>query len=163
MSVALVRSAVARPGYDCIEKPCGVNGCGERPGACHGRHCVEWLYAVHSRRACLSLVVFSGVYATPEITAKMREGVRWPILADLTLCATYEVAAGDYSYNDGRARDCHYLGRCFTHASWGMRAEQVWREIGGRDRFDQNESFWRALEGFFFRIANERSIELEAP
>ena len=159
MSLALTRTAIARPGYDCIAKPCGKNGCVEGHQQ-HGRHCIDWLYAVYSRRACLSLVAFSGIYATPEITEKLRSCAKWPMLGDLTLCATHEVAPGEYSYNRGEARDCLYLGRCFTHASWGLRAVEVWEEIGGLAQFDQSESFWRGLEDVFFRIVKERSIDL---
>ena len=159
MSLALTRSAIARPGYDCIAKPCGKNGCVDGHPQ-HGRHCVDWLYAVHSRRACLSLVAFSGIFATPEITEEMRKGITWPMLADLTLCVTHEVPPGEYSYNRGEARDCRYLDRCYTHATWGLRASEVWAEIGGRAQFDQTESFWRRLEDVFFRIVEERAIEL---
>lgn len=156
----LYRSALSRPGYDCVVKPCGVDGCGERPGSSHGRHCTDWVYAVHSRRASLSLIVFSGEFGSPEITAEMASTITWPMIADLTLCATYQVPPGEYVYN-ANARDCRWLDRCFTHASWGLRASSVWELCGGRRQFDQTEAFWRELEAAFLRICEERSLVLE--
>ena len=65
VSLALTRTAIARPGYDCIAKPCGKNGCVEGHQQ-HGRHCIDWLYAVYSRRACLSLSPSQGITRRPR-------------------------------------------------------------------------------------------------
>lgn len=164
MNTVLNRSARLRPGYDCKANPCGKGGCGTIPGTSHGMHCHDWIYAVHAKRACLSLVIFSGHFLNAAAERTMREETVWPMPAQLEFCARYAAPEGSgYAIVLGHAdaMDCPALGRCYPHASWGLRARDVWEECGGRATFDQSESFWKAFEGIFFRIVEERNIVLE--
>src|ERR1700692_261088 len=58
------RIATRKPGGDCRANPCGRNGCGTLPEACHGQWCEVWWYTVltGAHDVALSLSVSSGIY-----------------------------------------------------------------------------------------------------
>lgn|SRR5208283_1233716 len=64
----LKRTFFTRPGYDCVRHPCGERGCGTNPGANHGFHSDEWVWAVSDGQRALVFMVYSGVY--PESVPK---------------------------------------------------------------------------------------------
>jgi len=57
------------PAYDCAVRPCGKNGCGERPEANHGRHYAELHMILRAERAEIIFVASTG-WSLPE-TPKM--------------------------------------------------------------------------------------------
>lgn len=136
------RWAYVQPGYDCIATPCGVGGCGTRPGSSHGQHCDDWVYIVAPDEGdcALALVVFSGVY--PRGPRREAHG------ADLTLHASW--TNDREQIRDGVAgEECQLLGGapCYRVWSSALHADEFWREYGAPGgALEQPESFWRGLE-----------------
>lgn len=144
-----------RPGYDCIRTPCGVNGCGTNPGACHGIHGDEWIYVVSDGVVALSLTVYSS-----DFPATVPKDDRGPMGADLTVHATFPTRIEDVR-EQSTGESCEYVtaGRCFTAGSWCTRAAAFFTRSGAVYGFTQPEAFWLALEAEWAELAKPAYLE----
>lgn len=136
------RISEKRPGYDCVRYPCGKNGCGTRPGASHGVHCEDWVYAVSDGRLALSLRVFGGVFPASVPPAPALDA-RYPTGAGLFLHVGYRFPGHDAD------DECEYVagGRCFTRERCSYTASGDFLALHFRKAagFEQPEPFWLAL------------------
>lgn len=151
MTPGIQRQTLRRPGYDCVRSPCGRNGCGKRPGAGHGIHCEDWVYAVTDGAFALSLTVFSGVYPASvpaDTVALMRR--HQPCGADLSLHVGGPL--GVEIWGEANGQECGWVDgkRCYQGCHYYTTASgadeffhDYFRSAAG---FDQPEEFWRALE-----------------
>lgn len=145
-SSTLRRITHTRPGYDCIEKPCGVHGCGTRPGSSHGRHSDEWWYVVTDGAFALSLRVFTNVLNNKPWPPGKAPGGTYPMGADLS--GHTDRATSEDDIREGSTGDlCEYIdgGRCWTAWTSGIAASEFVKE-NAVDIFEQPDAFWRALE-----------------
>lgn len=151
MTAPLRRIVETRPGYDCIAKPCGKNGCGARHGASHGRHGDEWVYVVTDGNFALSLVVFTDNLNGGKLPFK---STLFPKGADLSGHAS-KPSSEEQIREASPGQECAYLdgGRCWTCWSSSLAASEFVKEHGfDADDREQNDGFWRALEAKWSEI-----------
>lgn len=139
------RTSKKRPGFDCIRHPCGRNGCGTRPGASHGVHSEEWIYAVSDGDVGIVLLIFSGVFPStvppsPEIDRLM------------PMAAGMQFHVGFPTDDESEPQECEYVagGTCYQgpgrYLSYLGSDEFMRAHFDEGAGFDQPESFWLALE-----------------
>jgi hypothetical protein len=145
----VIRKTIVIPGYDCISKPCGRNGCGERPGANHGQHCDQWIFLVSDEAGdvVLSLRVSAGNFP--------RGPVRPPASHDITLHVGWPTNR-DQVRDSSEACPCKWVtsGKCFCPYDSPSDAHQFEQHLDLKCSHDnQPESFWLALEERFTSLA----------
>lgn len=140
------------PGYDCIRKPCGVNGCGTHRGSCHGIHNEVWRYVVIDGDIALALMVGSGVY--PEtVPEEHRHDPDKPSGDYLFLHIGFPTKREQLLPGAAAPEECEYVGKCYAGEA-GSAARFVEAHFVGKT-FEQPESFWLALEGRCDGLARE--------
>lgn len=117
----LQRIVRVRPAYDCIVQPCGRNGCGERPGASHGRHNAEIHFILRSERAEIVLSVGTG-WDLPETPRNMRSS---HALRDLPrgMGVDFHSADPQYDGQEPRIGDCQLWRPCYNDVGFTMSDE----------------------------------------
>ena len=150
------RAITITGGYDCIATPCGIRGCGERPGASHGIGSAYWGYIVGAgTEAALVLTVDSGLYPWTSSYRRLPNGI------DMTLHLNTPADGDD------KPEECGFVrgGRCYgLHTSClAARDFYVAHAVGDIEPrggsldldvdgsrvvppHEQPERFWRALE-----------------
>lgn len=132
------------PGFDCIAKPCGRGGCGERPGASHGIHCDEWIYGINDGQVAVALRVFSGIY--PKSVAQNRTRL------DGT-CVQVDGHTAFRIEGQGPSDDleCCWLaaGRCYPQRFSLSGADDIYRSFQPLEQFEQPAEFWARLESWW--------------
>lgn len=131
------RKSHIQPGFDCREE-CTVH----KPpcGGQYGVACDYWWYVVANDQGdvALSLCVSSGVYPGGAY--------REPSGTDIALHTAWPTDRG--VIRDGtKGTECEYIeaGRCYSPYCSGLDADKLFTEYG-IGRFEQMESFWKALE-----------------
>lgn len=152
------------PGYDCVRRPCGKNGCGSRPGDNHGVHSDTYIYVVRPVErptTAMTLSVFSDRFpaSVPRETLEPLLAVRpglpslgipdrsiYPMGADLSLHTTFYVSVR-WRYPQA----CQWVvgGTCRAGAGFSTSlgaSEMVRDHFDARDYERPPEDLWLALE-----------------
>lgn len=139
----LVRSSRLIPGYDCGTSPCGVNGCGSRPGSGHGIGPEMWIYIVSDGEVCLSFHVSSGRY--PPAVKNRHAGEEKMDVHSLYIHSSFPMDVDELTRPLPEV--CEWLEvPCWTDP-WSMsHAKDLGERAGISHQFEQSEQFWSVLE-----------------
>lgn len=144
------RKAIVIPGYNCIDKPCGKNGCGERPGASHGQHCDEWLFVVSDEVGDVALALTVGAGNFPRGPRQDPEGY------DLSLHVAWPTDRLQIRDSTQPNKNCTLVtGGCFVPYSTALGADEFVAHLVASANTDQSDSFWLPLEDRFAQLAKE--------
>jgi len=150
---------VVREGYDCITKPCGKNGCGERSGSNHGVRAEKWFYGLIDHEAGLALSLDVTTTKYPETVSRAHRFRDVATGGMVCLHAAFPVEEDDI--REGRAPDdCDMLGKCYRAGCGGLIADEIVKKhfVESRGIDGQHEEFWETLTEIFDRWSRSEDV-----
>jgi hypothetical protein len=156
------RHQFKRPGWDCINAPCGKRGCGTNPNANHGIHCEEWYYAVISDECDVATSLTMTTKFYPPTTDEWRTQNANPRAFDLTTHVNFHIARESVR-DDSGWQDCSLVkgDRCQIFHTTSIGAEPF-NQYLDFDHYEQSEMFWMKLEELHEeRVAKARAARVD--